>query len=163
MEQIGMEKTYYAVSQYIMDRLPKVLEEVQTDDTPLPMPEKIIFGVADVSRYEQKVIVTITPQSMEEEDGTSAESGQSQKFVIGIICRGRAYEVLVRQMCRYAECLAQIFRSGWSLGGKVSDLTVIRTDFFADAGTVEKQATVAEIEISVKTSGRIMQEVDPFE
>ena len=122
-----MEKTYDAISQYIKNRLPKVLKKAQSDDTPLPMPEKVLFGVVDLSRYEQKVIVTITPQSMEEDDGTSAESGQSQKFVIGIICKGRTYEVLVRQMCRYAECLAQIFRSGWSLGGKVSDLTVIRT------------------------------------
>ena len=163
MEKIGMEKTYDALVQYIREKLPDVHSGAESEDTPLPMPEKIIFGVADVSRYEQKILVTVTPQSMEEEDGTSADSGQAQKFVVGVICRGQKYDVLVRQMCRYAECIVQILRSGWSLGGNVSDLTVIRTDFYSDAGTVEKQATVAEIEISIKTSGRVTQEVDPFE
>lgn len=163
MEQIGMEKTYDAISQYIKNRLPKVLKEAQSDDTPLPMPEKVLFGVADISRHEQKVLLAIVPHSIEESEGTVGSAEQNQKFVVGIVCRGRAYDVLIRQMCRYAKAVAEVLRGGWSLGGAVLDVAVNRTDFYPDAGTVEKQMTVAEIEVTVRTEGGMPSETDPFE
>lgn len=163
MEEIDIEESASFLCRYIREKLPSCLERLETEDTPLPMPEKVLFGVADISRHEQKVLLAIVPHSIEESEGTVGSAEQNQKFVVGIVCRGRAYDVLIRQMCRYAKAVAEVLRGGWSLGGTVLDVAVNRTDFYPDAGTVEKQMTVAEIEVTVRTEGGMPSETDPFE
>lgn len=158
-----MEGTYKFLSDYIKEKLPEQLALLESADTPLPMPKKIVFGVADISRYEQKQLIVITPSSLTEEEGTVADFEQSQSFVVGIACKGMQYDVLVRQMCRYATAMLKILRKGWNLNGNSSDIKIGKTDFFPDAGTTEKQATVAEIEIEIETFADDSESEEVFE
>ena len=158
-----MEKTYNALRKYIEEHLPAELERLATEDTPLPMPDRIVCGVADLTRYEQKVLCAITPENEDEGGGTIADGEKEQSFTVGFICRGRQYDVLVRQMCRYALAFQDIMRGGWSLGGEVRNVALGKTEYFPDAGTTEKQMTAAETSLLVTAGGSVAGGHDPFD
>ena len=158
-----MEKTYLALKAYIEEQLPGELGKLATEDTPLPMPDRIVFGVADLSRYEQKILCVITPESEDESGGTIADGEKEQSFTVGFICRGRSYDVLIRQMCRYALAFQQVMRGGWSLGGKVRNVAMGKTEYYPDAGTTEKQMTAAETSLLITAGGDVAGGHDPFD
>lgn len=150
---MDMEEIFTALKDLIVAKLPEYLSPMATQDTPLPSltSKDVVFGSIDLLKYRQNVLCAILPESTEDTEGTISDSGQQSKFTVAFVCRGQQYEVLVKQMCRYASAFHQMIVENYSLNKKVHNTEMGNTQFFYDAGTVEKQMTACEIDLTVLT------------
>lgn len=148
-----MENIYNGLKNFLLLALPAYLAPLADDATPLAAPTEkdIIFGVADVSRYENSLLCVITPDEQVEADGTIGSVTMQTTCIVSFLLRGASYPVLMRKMCRYAAAFRRALQTDASAGGAFQNAAVQKVDFFADAGTTEKQMTAAEITITVET------------
>ena len=158
-----MEEAFEAVKKFIEEGLPARLEALASDDVPLPPPAKVAFGVVDLSRVEAKASCAIVPDRTAEDEPTLTRGTLSHTLTVGFICRGARYDVLLRQMVRYAEAFRVAVRSDWTLGGLVEKAELGGTEFFPDAGATNGTCTMAEVELTVQTSEAQAAGLDPFE
>ncbi len=147
-----METVYSNIKAFILSTLSDYLTDLQDDETPLnaPTENEIIFGVADLTRYENKLLCVITPDYQEETDGTIGSVNMRTSCTVSFLCRGYKYEVLMRQMCRYAIAFRRAVQNDYTLAGGFQNSAIEKIDFFADAGTTEKQMTACEIALTVE-------------
>ena len=150
---MNMEEIFTALKDLIVSKLPDYLTAMSTQDTPLPAltAKDVVFGSVDLLKYRQNVLCAILPESTEDTEGTISDSGQQSQFTVAFVCRGQQYEVLVRQMCRYASAFHKMIVENYSLNKKVQNTEMGNTQFFYDPGTVEKQLTACEIDLTVLT------------
>lgn len=149
-----MEQIYNALKNEIVKTLPEFLAEISDDKTPLPaiQEKNVVFGVVDVTRLSGKVTVAIIPNTQAEEEFDLDDYNQSSKFLVTFIITGDKYDVLVRQMCRYAAAFRKMILLDGSLDGEVFDTQIGERTFDVDAGTVSGTLTAVEIEITVFTT-----------
>lgn len=157
-----MEEVFNALKRFIENRLPSKIKEFADGKTPMPQPSKIVFGVVDVSRVDGKVTCVIVPEDEEEQEATQTKGVKRATVTVSFICKGNKYDVLLRQMCRYAKAFEEIIRSDWNLGGEVNDAEIVRTDFFPDAGATAATAAASEIQVRIWTERAQDESLDPF-
>lgn len=148
---MNMEEIFTALKNLIISKLSDYTAPLVTTDTPLTAltENDVIFGSVDVLRYRQNVLCAILPETSEDTEGTISDSGQQSKFTVAFICKGRPYDVLVRQMCRYDAAFHKMIIENYSLNKTVRDTEIGLQNFFYDAGTAEKQMTAVEIDLTV--------------
>lgn len=157
-----MEDICNAVKTFIESKLPEVLPDFTDSRTPMPPPANIVFGVANVSRVDGKIICAVIPGTQTERNGSLTKGAKDSTLSIDFFCQKDRYDVLMRQMCRYAKALEMIIRSDWTLGGAVDDVEITETDFSPNAGATDFTATACEVNIIVHTSRSQPGSFDPF-
>lgn len=156
-----MEEIFNSLKNFIEEKLPEKLNELQDEKTPLPPPAKILFGVADASRIEAKCTCVIVPDTLSEDDPELVKAKQYASLSVAFICQKNSYEVLVRQMCRYAKALRNAIRKDYTLNGKVLNVEIGNTNFFPNTGAVDGTMTACETELTIYENEKAIEK-DPF-
>lgn len=148
-----MENTCNAIKDCILNAMQPYLDAESPQDERLiiPQADAIIVGVADLSRYNQKVVCAIVPGKTEESEGNIADAEEEHSITVSFMFTGKEYPRLVSGMFRYAEAFKAMLRDNPSMGRQVLSTTIGSTEYFPDAGSIEKQMTAAEIELTVRT------------
>lgn len=155
-----MEQIAEALKDFIIEKLPEYLEEMESEGITLPALSEndVVIGVIDVSRYENDVICSILPETQNDEEGHIADYSISNGFTVSFLCQNADYDVLVRRMCRYAAALRKALLNDYTINGNADDVEIGERKFYPDCGTVENQMTGVEIEITINTSEDINDE-----
>ena len=148
-----MEAVYEALSDFIAGVMPRYLRKMETEDTSCPPVQKkdVEFGAVDVSRMQQKCIVSVMPDEESDGDGDLASWEKECSVTVTFIFSGAAYAVLVRRMVRYAAAFRRAVLGDPTLSGKVFDTEVGKRTFHPDRGTADKQMTASEVKLVIKT------------
>lgn len=109
----------------------------------------VVFGMIDPARHLSNVTVAILPASMETGESMLGGWTERRAVTVAIACRGAAYDVLMAQMCGYAETLRRLFLTDNTLGGRRSDLEVGETRFYPDCGDTPMSITGAEVDLTI--------------
>ena len=161
-----MEQIYSGLKQFVLSAPFECrLAELSDEDTPLSAPKEkdVVFGVADLSRYENPLLCVITPDAEEETDGAIGSVTMQTRVTVSFLCRGAQYPVLMRKMCRYAAAFRRAVQNDSTLAGLFEGAAFIKADFFPDAGTIEKQMTACEIELEITHTEHITADTDNTE
>ncbi len=152
-----MEAIFNYIKQFILSTVNGYLPEYADENTPMNAIEEknIVFGAVDLSRYTDKIVCAIVPDSEDDEEAEIGADKENSDFTVSFLCRGYAQDVLVRQMCRYGAAFRRAVLDDVSLNGTVERAEIGRRNFFTDAGTVEKQMTAVEISLTVITEDEI--------
>lgn len=117
----------------------------------------IAIGSIDPSRYDGNtnycVIIPETSDIVE----TDLESFSTEtKFTVSMLFRGAKHSELVERMERMATQFQNLLFTDYSLGENVTDITPGQIKYFYDCGTVEKQATGLDIELTIKENRELV-------
>lgn len=112
--------------------------------------QNVLSGSIDLSRYEAKNLCLVIPEETEITD-TDIGGGfeRETKFTVSFLFRGGKHQELVQRMEQTAETFQKRILGDYSLGQNVTDIAPGRIKYFYDCGTVEKQATGLEIELTI--------------
>ena len=159
-----MKEVCDAIKNFILTKLGPVLEELETEENPFPVPAEkdVIFGTVDLTRNEAKVLAAIVPDREREDSGDLGEGVIESNAVVCFAFRGLPYGKLMERMDGYAEAFRMALRTDGSLCGRVLDASAGETSYFPDAGPTHGTVTVAEIEVTVRTNERLADGADPF-
>lgn len=126
------------------------LKELIAEKLPAVSEENILIGSVDVSRHEAKNICVIIPETTEITD-TDIGGGyeQATALTVSFLFRGGKHTELVKRMEETADTFQKAILEGYSLGRNVTDIEPGKTRFFYDCGTVERQATGLDIELTI--------------
>lgn len=113
--------------------------------------KNIAIGSVDPSRFNNSsnycVIIpetkTITETNLD--DSFECET----KFTISMMFRGSKHSELVKTMEKVADDFNKLLLSDFDLDGNAKDIEPGATKYFYDCGTVEKQATGLDIELTI--------------
>ncbi len=158
-----MEEVFDALKCFIENNLPAKAAELADAETPMPAISRIVFGVVDASRVDGKITCVIVPEEEEEEEASQTKGRKVSTVTVSFICKGNKYDVLLRQMCRYAKAFEETVRSDWNLDGAVNNTVVTHTDFFPDAGATAATMTACETQLRIWTERDMDVSVDPFD
>lgn len=111
----------------------------------------IVLGTVDLSRYENKVLVSILPETSEDSDKYDFNDGAAiqQEITVSFLLRGVTYDSLIERMSKYSEIFTNAVRKDCTLDGLVEGSGLGATKFFCDAGAVEKQMTASETSLTL--------------
>ena len=153
-----MEATCEAIRNCILTKMQPYLEAESDESDPLEVPDEsaVVTGAVDLSRYIQKTVCAIVPESTSESDGNIADAEQEHTITVSFMHRGREYSLLVSRMFRYAEAFKSMLRDDNTLDGEALSVTIGNTQYYPDAGSIEKQMTAGEVEITVKTHSEVL-------
>ncbi len=112
--------------------------------------QNVLVGSVDLSRYEQKNLCLILPEKSEIVD-TNIGRGYdcNTTFTISFLFRGKSHSELVEKMEGMADSFQKLILGDYSLGSNVTDITPGEIKYYYDCGTVEKQATGLDIELTI--------------
>lgn len=152
-----MEYVFNSLKSFILENLNDYLELVTDDDTPMPMVSEnnIVFGSVDLSRLSGKVICSILPDSQEDDEEELASRNILNNLVVTFIFSDAKYEVLVRQMARYASAFRKALLDNPTLNNTVEYTEVKERTFFTDAGITDKQKTAVEVNLTITVEEEI--------
>ena len=160
-----MKIVYDAIKKFILTDMENPLKEMETIEGEFPLHDakNIIYGTADLTRHEAKILVAIVPDSVKEDTG-SLDSGVIEGTVL--VCfafRGLPYTTLVERMETYAAAFRMALRSNPSLSDAVMNADIGTTEYYPDAGATHGTMTVAEIELTVRCEEKKADGIDPSE
>lgn len=112
--------------------------------------QNVLIGSLDFSRYESKNLCLIIPESAEITDTNIGRGFDCDtSFTVSFLFRGGKHTELVKKMEDVAEQFQKEILGDYSLGQNITDITPGKIKYFYDCGTVEKQATGLEIELTI--------------
>lgn len=152
-----MENIFDALKSFILEDLEDYLLECTDETTPMPMvaEKNIVFGSVDISRLGGKVICSILPENENDDEEELGYRNVTSNVTVTFILNGAVYDVLVRQMARYASAFRKCLLDSPTLNGRVENLSVGERTFYTDAGITEKQMTAVEIALTIFTEEEI--------
>lgn len=114
--------------------------------------KNIVFGPVDVSRYELPVVCAVLPGDQTSEDVSISEWDDNTDFTVAFVCQKADSQTLTKRMCRYASAFKELIKKNPTFGDAVENVEFRKASFFYDAGAVEDQVMVAEIELTIITA-----------
>lgn len=152
-----MEDIYEALKEFITGKMPEYLAKKSTEKVPCPPIQEgaVVFGTVDVSRIQQKCVVSVMPDFQEDGEGELASWKPDSSLTVTFILSGAPYDVLVRRMVRYPAAFREAVLDDPTLSGKVEDVKVGKRTFHPDCGTSDMQMTACEVELEITTDEEI--------
>lgn len=131
----------------------KALKNLILENFKIFTEKNVTIGSVDPSRYDGNtnycVIIPETSEIVE----TDLESFSTEtKFTVSMLFRGAKHSELVERMEEVATQFQNLLFTDYSLSENVTDITPGQIKYFYDCGTVEKQATGLDIELTIKES-----------
>lgn len=119
--------------------------------------KNIAIGSVDPSRFDNGGnYCVIIPENKTITQTNIDESFESEiKFTISMMFRGAKHIDLVKRMEKTADDFNKLLLTDFDLGGNAKDVTPGATKYFYDCGTVEKQATGLDIELTITIAEEI--------
>ncbi len=148
-----MDRIFEALKSFLCSNVNSELEEMEGESLSIPAinAQFVKFGTVDVTKLKSRVIVSILPESQEEEEGDTADYRLSNRFLVTFISSGDEASRLLKRCCRYAEAFRLALLKSPDLDGKVEECGIGKRTFYPDAGTTEGQLSAVEIELTVFT------------
>lgn len=113
--------------------------------------KNVVTGSVDPSRYDENTnYCVIIPETTEITENNLDGYDTETRFTISMLFRGAKHSELVSRMEDTAEAFQKLLFTEYSLGETVTDITPGQIKYFYDCGTVEKQATGLDIELTIK-------------
>lgn len=110
----------------------------------------VLVGSLDISRYELKNLCLVIPESTKITDTDIGRGFNCEtKITVSFLFRGENHPALIKRMEETAEKFQREILGDYSLGTNVTDIEPGEITYFYDCGTVEKQATGLEIELTI--------------
>jgi hypothetical protein len=132
------------------------LKKFITENFKLFTDKNVIIGSIDLSRYESKNLCVIIP---EETSITDLELGgeieTQTSFTLSFLFRGEKHTELIERMETFANDFQVKVAGNYSFNKNVTDVSVGKIKYFYDCGTVEKQATGLDIEMTITETKEI--------
>ena len=149
-----MEQTAESLKQFIIGSYSDYLDKAKTEDTPMPhlTDKTVILGVIDPLKINSAVCCSILPETETEDTDYIGGYATSTVFTVTFLCKNNNYDVLIRQMCRYAEAFREAVHNDYSLNCTVNNTDIGERRFYPDCGTNDKQMTACEIELTIYTT-----------
>lgn len=149
-----MEQIINILKSFIKDIFPEYTAQYESRDCTLPdfTEKNIVVGSVDLSRYELPVVCAILPENQIPEENSVSEWNDTTKLTVAFVCQKAVYDLLIKRMCRYASAFKRAVINDYTLGNMVENTSIDKVSFFYDAGAVEEQVTVCEIELTIITA-----------
>lgn len=150
-----MEEIFNNIKAFLLEKVNPLVAEAAEEGLSMPQFSEnfIIFGQVDLSRYQNKIIVSVLPEEQTEEPVENLDSyQQNSSFTITFLCSGDTAEKLVKKMCRYSECFRKAILSDPMMNETCNDSALGDRMFYCDAGAVPGQMTAVEIGLTIFTS-----------
>ena len=149
-----METIFKNIKDFLINSVNPLLAEAEDDEIKLPRfsDKFIIFGQVDLSRYQNKIIVSVLPEEQQESDEGISEYQQTSNFTLTFLCSGDQPEKLVKKMCRYSECFRKAIIEDALMNETCDNAEIGERKYYCDAGVVPAQMTAVEIGLTIYTS-----------
>lgn len=153
-----MEELLEKLKDFILEHQ-EYFSELSEEDVPLEIltENNVLIHPVDISRYEENVLCVILP-NVEQDDFENSSIGfqrVNSDITISFLNRGYPYETLIRQSCRFAAGLRKMLFENPTLGDSVLDFQFGNRSFYPDMGTVDRQMSAVEIELTLLTEEEI--------
>lgn len=148
-----MDKIFETLKNFLCEDVNRELSEMADESLSVPAvnAQLVRFGTVDVTKLKGRVIVSVLPQSQEEDEGDSADYICRNDFLITFISSGDEASKLLKRCCRYSEAFRRALLKSPDMNGAVSDSQLGKRTFYPDAGTTEGQLSAVEIDLTVYT------------
>lgn len=110
----------------------------------------VIIGSVDLSRFPQKNLCVIVPETMEVVEQYIDGSFEAKtSFTLSFLFRGEKYAALVEKMETRADEIQKLIMNSLSLENAIISAELEKIEFYYDCGTVENQATGLDIKMTI--------------
>lgn len=110
----------------------------------------VIIGSVDLSRFPQKNLCVIVPETMEVTEQYIDGSFEAKtSFTLSFLFRGEKYPALVEKMEAKADEIQKLIMNSLSLENAVTSAELEKIEFYYDCGTAEKQATGLDVKMTI--------------
>lgn len=111
----------------------------------------VLIGSIDLTRYEKNNLCVIIPEKSEIIETYIDGSFKAEtRFTISMMFRGKKHSECVSTMEETAVNMQRLLISEFSLGNTVSEVIPGEIKYFYDCGTVERQASGLDIELTIR-------------
>lgn len=113
--------------------------------------KNILVGSIDISRHEaEDYLCVVVPERTEMQETYGDGSYQAETtFTLSFLFRGAKHSVLVERMERTAETFMRKVMTDLALGEGYTAASIGGIEYFYDCGTVRRQASGLDIEMTV--------------
>lgn len=149
-----MENLFNTIKSFILNDVNSLLPEYESEGVSLPLftEKTVVFGSIDPLKNNQNSVCSVYPDTKEEkEEQIDGESTEENKITITFICRNASYEILMKRICRYASALKKALTTNYNMDNLIQNIAIGTEKYYPDCGTVEKQATAVEVELTIYT------------
>ena len=110
----------------------------------------VIIGSVDLSRFPQKNLCVIVPETMEVTEQYIDGSFEAKtSFTLSFLFRGEKYPALVEKMEAKADEIQKLIMNSLSLENAVASAELEKIEFYYDCGTGESQATGLDVKMTI--------------
>lgn len=110
----------------------------------------VIIGSVDLSRFSQKNLCVIVPETMEVVEQYIDGSFEAKtSFTLSFLFRGEKYTALVEKMETKADEIQKLIMNSLSLESAIISAELEKIEFYYDCGTLENQATGLDIKMTI--------------
>lgn len=148
-----MEQIAETLKTFLLEDVNAELPGLESEGVTLPAitAKNIVFGTVDLSRYESPVVVSILPETQNQEEGFIDGTAWRSDFTITFLFQKAVYPLLVKRMCRYSSAFKTALAKNPDFDGNVEESELEQIQFYPDTGAVEHQMTASEITLNVIT------------
>jgi hypothetical protein len=152
-----MEAICDALKVFLLNDLPVVLAQAETQDITLPAlsAKTITIGGVDLQKHSGDVEAFIVPDRQDSEELSLAAVEASTPIELLLVVRRKDPEVLYRRALRYAACIKRALRLNPTMGGAVIAATVPAVEYFR---AVEADEGVKAVSITIVVTTEEMEE-----
>ena len=153
-----MEQIFKGIKDFLLNSVNPILDEFEDEEIanlPQFSSKFIVFGAVDITKYSNKIIVSVLPESQEEDEYGNVEYGAQSRFLVTFLVSGDTYENLIRKSCRYAAAFRKSLLTDPNMDGAAEDSEIGERRFYPNAGTDNKQISAVEIDLTILTNTEI--------
>ena len=153
-----MEQIFKGIKDFLLNSVNLILDEFEDEEIanlPQFSSKFIVFGAVDITKYSNKIIVSVLPESQEEDEDGNVEYGAQSRFLVTFLVSGDTYENLIKKSCRYASAFRKALLTDPNMDGAAEDSEIGERRFYPDAGTDNKQISAVEIDLTILTNTEI--------
>lgn len=149
-----MENIYKGIKNFILanaSAFTSLSEEGLTVDA--PKESDFVFGVADLLKKKNKLVVAIKPENGDEAENDFIDDELiSTEWTVAFICRQNTQDKLDRLICKYLEAFRNIVVADCNLNGTCESSEIGQRVFYMNAGGLDMQMSAVEITFTTITS-----------
>lgn len=146
-----MKEIYDDIKSFLLTKVNAAIDESGLG-VPKFSEKFIVFGAVDLTKYTNKLIVSVLPDNQYEAEGDNGDYRTANGVTVSFLVTGDIYENLVSQVCFYSEIFCKCLYANAGLDGDEDDVVIGERKYYMDAGTLDRQMTGVEVNLTIYTS-----------
>lgn len=142
-----MQTVFNAIKNYLISK-PKYFE---AEGLPALTEKDFYFGVADLLKNKNSLIVAIVPQTEIDIEGDIVDYLKQSEIIVSFICRNNRQSILNDNVAKYARAFRKTMLEDCLMNDAVDNSELGQRQYYFDAGTVEMQMSAVECNMTVTT------------